>query len=796
MERRRFAHPVQTRTSFGSKIDPFHRRLAFYSWRFSGHVKYRRRREAFPVRIPSHSPCPSGRRNLKVAALCNREEMVSQSKKDWKNKKKGFPERVFNTKSKRRETINHQWISSYGSSEETTDEVQTEELAKAQTHAETRGLDVLGRSEGCLSSTGPSRRLCLSCNNLDRSRAKRAKLSSSRSQHLPRCVYEANENGDSVPANPTNHSRGLSRRPIGCPSFKRTAARRHRYCSQRPHRFGVYHLKIKIGFSSPTRTPTFGFHNQHKRVQFVSSTPKTKCPPTRILKRLSQGKGRQINPQEGAGVTYRQKAGPTYHFPKGIMLLRRTSEGPQTGAARRWWLRRPAYQALRGIYKDVGKMVSDSSETYREFPHHNSYGAGNQNGCLERRLGSGDEMARKELELGDVGQVVCEYPETTYHRTRTESLGEWPASFQVVATEENKRCMVQDYTRDRQHCLILQHDERQIPIRSAEPITQMGEGISGHKKDYPEHEMDSDRKHGRSGQTLSPREGQRRLDDSRQRIGLGECKLGHACPGPVCHGIKQDLSIILLQSPDAWYEIPERIQPGLVVPPSDMGKSAIHSSNVPENISEDNNTETARLDIMLATLGNNPCNSATYSVGRQQCMDSTQKKPSAPGKGGGLRCPSTTFRPNHSSFQEVLTEWGKLSKIHAEKITSNSLCPVKLMWDYLKESGRVERKALEWNLGRIDNNHIIFRKFKDNEPMGINHLQQILVATLKEAGIDTSIYTGHSYRHAGTTKLLGSEVPHEDVKGWGRWRSDAFLTYKHGWPAEKMVKILTSSNNA
>ena len=45
------------------------------------------------------------------------------------------------------------------------------------------------------------------------------------------------------------------------------------------------------------------------------------------------------------------------------------------------------------------------------------------------------------------------------------------------------------------------------------------------------------------------------------------------------------------------------------------------------------------------------------------------------------------------------------------------------------------------------------------------------------AGLDSSLYSGHSLRAGGTTDLFNAGVPYQFIKLFGRWRSDTALIY-------------------
>jgi hypothetical protein len=43
--------------------------------------------------------------------------------------------------------------------------------------------------------------------------------------------------------------------------------------------------------------------------------------------------------------------------------------------------------------------------------------------------------------------------------------------------------------------------------------------------------------------------------------------------------------------------------------------------------------------------------------------------------------------------------------------------------------------------------------------------------------LDSSLYSGHSFRAGGATDLFTSRVPYNIIKKFGRWKSDAALKY-------------------
>ena len=63
------------------------------------------------------------------------------------------------------------------------------------------------------------------------------------------------------------------------------------------------------------------------------------------------------------------------------------------------------------------------------------------------------------------------------------------------------------------------------------------------------------------------------------------------------------------------------------------------------------------------------------------------------------------------------------------------------------------------------------------QPASASSLRLLVKAVVVAAGLDSTMYSGHSLRAGGATDLFASRVPYYTIKKMGRWRSDAALIY-------------------
>ena len=94
--------------------------------------------------------------------------------------------------------------------------------------------------------------------------------------------------------------------------------------------------------------------------------------------------------------------------------------------------------------------------------------------------------------------------------------------------------------------------------------------------------------------------------------------------------------------------------------------------------------------------------------------------------------------------------------------TNNELCMVAAMLAYLAVRG-------------FDHGPL-FRS-EDGQPLTHAKLVSLLKATLTAAGIDSTHYSGHSFRIGAATTAAANEISDSTVQTLGRWTSDSYLRY-------------------
>ena len=63
------------------------------------------------------------------------------------------------------------------------------------------------------------------------------------------------------------------------------------------------------------------------------------------------------------------------------------------------------------------------------------------------------------------------------------------------------------------------------------------------------------------------------------------------------------------------------------------------------------------------------------------------------------------------------------------------------------------------------------------QPASASSLRLLVKAVVVTAGLDPSMFSGHSLRAGGATDLFASRVPYYTIKKMGRWRSETALIY-------------------
>ncbi len=99
--------------------------------------------------------------------------------------------------------------------------------------------------------------------------------------------------------------------------------------------------------------------------------------------------------------------------------------------------------------------------------------------------------------------------------------------------------------------------------------------------------------------------------------------------------------------------------------------------------------------------------------------------------------------------------------IHIGK-TSNQLCPVSAVLNYLTIRG--------------SNPGLLFH-FQDLTPLTKSKFTAKFRNILTQAGLDSSLYAGHSFRIGAASTAAANGVEDSLIQTLGRWKSSAYLTY-------------------
>ena len=105
--------------------------------------------------------------------------------------------------------------------------------------------------------------------------------------------------------------------------------------------------------------------------------------------------------------------------------------------------------------------------------------------------------------------------------------------------------------------------------------------------------------------------------------------------------------------------------------------------------------------------------------------------------------------------------------------TNNELCPVAAILAYIASRG--------------DDSGFLF-KFEDGRLLTKNRFISHVILVLSEAGIDSSSYSGHSFRIGATTTAGREGVLSEKIKTLGRWESAAYLLHMCGCPEKNCLR--------
>ena len=99
--------------------------------------------------------------------------------------------------------------------------------------------------------------------------------------------------------------------------------------------------------------------------------------------------------------------------------------------------------------------------------------------------------------------------------------------------------------------------------------------------------------------------------------------------------------------------------------------------------------------------------------------------------------------------------------IHIGK-TNQTLCPVTALLNYMVIRG---------------NSPGLLFHFEDNAPLTKSKFTARFRQLLDQAGVDSTLYAGHSFRIGAATTAAAKGVEDSLIQTLGRWKSSAYLTY-------------------
>ena len=109
---------------------------------------------------------------------------------------------------------------------------------------------------------------------------------------------------------------------------------------------------------------------------------------------------------------------------------------------------------------------------------------------------------------------------------------------------------------------------------------------------------------------------------------------------------------------------------------------------------------------------------------------------------------------------------------------------------YVGKTGQVLRpvSALLNYLAKYGNDQGLLLRFMDGSPLTKSKSVEKFLALLSQAGVDSLLYSGHSFRIGTVSTAAANGVEDSLIQTLGRWKSSAYLTYVC-IPAENLAAI-------
>ena len=118
------------------------------------------------------------------------------------------------------------------------------------------------------------------------------------------------------------------------------------------------------------------------------------------------------------------------------------------------------------------------------------------------------------------------------------------------------------------------------------------------------------------------------------------------------------------------------------------------------------------------------------------------------------------------------------------------LCPARIVRLYLGKCGITDWLSEEFLFRGIAKGAGYEKLRNDSKPLSYTRVREILLAALKDIGLDPKLFGTHSLRSGGATDAANSGVPDRLFKRHGRWRSEKA---KDGYVKDNVRQLLRVS---
>ena len=157
-----------------------------------------------------------------------------------------------------------------------------------------------------------------------------------------------------------------------------------------------------------------------------------------------------------------------------------------------------------------------------------------------------------------------------------------------------------------------------------------------------------------------------------------------------------------------------------------------------------------------------------------------------------LRVCDLNFEPTH---MKIFLEKSKTDQYRDGKwlFIANGvtkLCPTKIVRLYLEKCHITDPCSEEFLFRAIAKGKSYEKLRKNNKALSYTRIREILLAALKEIGLDSKLFGTHSLRSGGATEAANAGVPDRLFKKHGRWRSDSA---KDGYVKDNIQQLLQVS---